>query len=180
MNKLIIKYLSIIVIAMLLIVVTGCEGPEGPTGPEGPQGEQGPAGPLGPAGEDGEDGEDGNANVIYSDWIALSTLSAPADTTVLSRNYTRWHIPAEQLSQEIIDGGAVLVYFRLLGMITQLPYTVASISDFDEDVLITFAPFAPGQITILSQSLDNTPFSLNSSSEFRYLLIPGGVPARFG
>ena len=41
----------------------GPEGPEGPVGPEGPEGPEGPQGPEGPEGPQGPPGEDGNANV---------------------------------------------------------------------------------------------------------------------
>jgi len=148
-----------------------CEGPEGPTGPEGPQGEQGPEGPEGPP------GEDGNANVISSEWIRIGDVATPADTSLIARNYSRYHIPANQLTQEIIDGGTIIVYYQLLGMITPLPYTLAGIGG-DEDKLITFAPFTPGRITILTQELDNTPWPINLDTEFRYILIPSSTPAK--
>ncbi len=96
--------------------------------------------------------------------------------TLLSRNYTRYHIQALELTQDIIDNGAVLVYYKLLGMITPLPFTIAGLGD--EDIIVTYAPFIPGRLTILSQELDNTAFTLNLDSQFRYILIPGGTPAK--
>lgn len=168
------KYLLIVISSLSLIFIMNCEGPEGPTGPEGPQG---PQGELGPEGPEGPPGEDGNANVISSEWIRLGDVASPADTSLIGRNYTRYHIPADQLTQEIIDGGTIIVYYQLLGMITPLPYTLAGIGG-DEDKLITFAPFTPGRITILSQELDNTAWPINLSTEFRYILIPSSTPAK--
>jgi len=159
---------------LLLILgfgLIGCEGPEGPTGAVGAQGPQGEQGPQGP------EGSPGTANVIYSDWLRLGDVSSPADTTLLSRNYTRYHIPASDLTQDIIDNAAVMVYYKLLGLISPLPFTLAGIGG-DEDKLITYAPFEPGRLTILSQELDNTAFPLNLNTQFRYILIPGGTPAK--
>lgn len=173
MRTTLIKYIVIIISSIALIGILGCEGPEGPTGPAGTQGAQGEQGPQGPQ------GPEGTANVIYSDWIPLNdaSVSSPADTTLLSRNYTRYHIPAEELTQEIIDDGVIMVYYQLLGMITPLPYTLAGLGG-DEDKVITFAPFTPDRITILGQELDNTAWTINSSTEFRYVLIPGGTSAK--
>lgn len=162
------KYISGLGAIILMLGLLACEGPAGPQGSQGPQGQEGPQ---------GEQGPEGTANVIYSDWIQLSDLSSPADTTVISRNYTRYQIPAPELTQEIIDNGAILVYYKLLGMTTQLPFTLAGIGS-SEDLLVTYAPFTPGRITILSQLLDNTPLTLNSNTQFRYILIPGGTPAK--
>ena len=159
------KNIVIIISSMAFIGILGCEGPEGPTGPQGAQGTEGPQGP------------EGTANVIYSDWIRLGDVASSADTSLIGRNYKRYHIPADELTQEIIDGGTIIVYYKLLGMITPLPYTLAGLSG-SEDLLITFATFMPRRITILSQLLDNTPTILNLDTNFRYILIPGGIPAK--
>lgn len=163
--------LFVLFMLVLGLGLLGCEGPEGPTGPAGTQGPQGEQGPQGP------EGSPGTANVIYSDWFAIGDVSTPADTTLISRNYTRYHIQAPELTQEIIDNGAVLVYYKLLGQITPLPFTIAGLGS-DEDKLITYAPFEPGRLTILSQELDNTAWSINLDTQFRYVFIPGGIPAK--
>lgn len=161
------KYLLIVISSISLLFIMNCEGPEGPTGPAGPQGEQGPEGPEGPQ------GPEGTANVIYSEWIALSELEAAEDTTVLGRTYRKFDIPASDLTQEIIDMGTILVYFRLNGAVLQLPTTFGG----SNPIYITFSPFQPGVLSILSQNLDNTPTGLNLDIEIRYILIPGGVAA---
>jgi hypothetical protein len=169
----------------LVLVAMGCEGPTGPQGPQGPQGEQGPQGPEGPQGPQGAQGPQGpegpqgpqgtpgTANVIFSEWVALSELEAASDTTVVGRNYRKYDLPAPDLSQDIIDEGAILVYFRLSGVVLQLPSTFGGANP----IYITFSPFQPGVLSILSQNLDNTATGLNLAIEIRYILIPGGVAA---
>lgn len=159
------KYLLIIISSISLFFIIGCEGPEGPTGPQGLQGEQGPQGQQGP---------EGTANVIYSDWITLSDLEAPSDTTVLGRTYSKWEIPASELTQEIINQGTILVYFSLEGVVLPLPTTFGG----SNPIFITYAPFQPGTLSILAQNLDNTTSGLNASIQFRYILIPGGTAAK--
>ena len=155
------------------LLTLGCEGPTGPEGPQGPEGSQGAQGPEGPP---GTDGEPGTANVIYSDWIRLGDVASPADTTILSRSYARYHLPAPEVTQEVIDGASVTVYYSLVGMTTKLPFVLAGVGG-DDPVAITFGLLEPGYITLLSQRLDNEPFTLNLNSEFRYVIIPGGIAA---
>ncbi|HSH45068.1 MAG TPA: hypothetical protein VK966_04390 [Longimicrobiales bacterium] len=148
----------------IIIAGLGCEGSQGPAGPEGPQGEQGLEGAEGPP---------GTANVVYSDWVAISDLETSVDTVVLDRNYRKYDIPAPELTQEIMDQGAILVYYRLNEVALQLPITFGG----PNSIYITYSPFQAGVISILSQRLDNTALGLNQNSEFRYILIPGGVAA---
>ncbi|MDR8390240.1 collagen-like protein [Aliifodinibius sp. S!AR15-10] len=162
MRVTIFKYLVIIISSISLFFAIGCEGPEGPTGPRGEQGEQGPEGPP------------GAANVIYSEWITLSDLEAPSDTTVLGRTYSKWEIPASELTQEIIDQGTILVYFALEGVVLPLPTTFGG----ENPIYITFAPFQPGTLSILAQNLDNTAHNLEANVQFRYVLIPAETAAK--
>jgi hypothetical protein len=170
-------------LTLLFVSLSACEGPTGPEGPIGMQGEQGEQGPEGEQGEqgeqgpEGEQGEPGTANVIYSDWMQLGDVSTEADTTLVFRNYAMYNISAPDLSQEILDQGTIMVYYRLSGLTLPLPLTLAGLSGSDASVSITFTIFEPEQITILSQQLDNTTFTLNLSTEFRYVLIPGEEPA---
>lgn len=165
-NKL--RGLAVFLFGLALIISIGCEGPEGPTGAtgaQGPQGEQGPEGPQGP---------EGTANVIYSEWMTLSDLEGASDTTVLSRTYRKWEIPASELTQEIIDQGTIIVYFELDGVVLPLPSTFGGANP----IYVTFAPFQPGTLSILAQNLDDTASGLNAGIQFRYILIPGGTAAK--
>ena len=69
-------------------------------------------------------GATGSVNVIYSDWYSPSTWDAETEFGVEQRTYT---MSATSLTQEIIDGGVVLVYMRFVGInpeIVQLPFMV--------------------------------------------------------
>lgn len=160
-------YLCFSVILIFGLVTIGCEGPEGATGPQGPQGEEGLQGEQGPQ------GPEGTANVIYSEWIVLSDLEASSDTTVLARTYRKYDIPASELTQQIIEEGTILVYFRLSDAVFQLPMTFGGTNP----IYVTYSPFQPGVLSILSQNLDNTSTGLNLAVEIRYIFIPGGVVA---
>jgi hypothetical protein len=168
MKKNNLRGLTVFIFSIALIISIGCEGPEGPTGPDGAQGPQGEIGPEGP------EGPPGTANVIYSDWITLSDLEAPSDTSFLGRTYNKWEIPAPEITQEIIDQGVILVYFSLTGTILPLPTTFGG----SNPIYITFAPFQPGTLSILAQNLDNTTIGLNNDIQFRYIIIPGGTAAK--
>lgn len=102
---------------------TGTGGPQGPTGATGATGATGPQGPAGPTGATGEtgaqgpQGADGNANVQS---FLLTNRS------VALTGFTTFSIPA--ITQEIVDQGLVLVYFRISGSGTgyfSLPYNEA-------------------------------------------------------
>lgn len=169
MKKHNLKVLGILSVCMIFIIGLQCEGPTGETGPQGevgPQGETGPAGPEGPP---------GTANVIYSEWMVLGDVATAADTSILGGNFSRYHISAPGLTQEIIDQGTILLYYRLLDHITPLPFTIATGGVV---ITIAFVTPEPGRITILSQTHANNPFDLNLDTEFRYILIPGEMPAK--
>lgn len=113
--------------------------------------------------------------MIYSDWVQLRELESPADTTILGREYALYRIPAPEVTQDVIDGASITVYFSLLGLITPLPFTLSDISG-GTPIVLTFA-LETGSILILSQRLTNEPYPLNLDTAFRYVIIPGGVPA---
>lgn len=129
----------------------GCEGPEGPRGPAGPA---------------------GTANVIYSEWFNPDTWTSVNYFGVAERQFT---MSTPELTQEIIDNGAVLVYMRFAGIapqINQLPVTVA-----DVNYRFLFRAQA-GSITVAFYSVSNPgtdPGAIPSSNVVRYVLIPGGV-----
>lgn len=155
---------AVLLFGMVLVAGISCEGPTGETGPQGEAGPQGDAGPAGPP---------GTANVIYSEWVALSELETASDTVLFGRNYMKYDIPASVLTQEIIEMGTVLVYFRISGTVVPLPATFGG----GNPIYITFSLLQPGEISVLSQNLDNTATGLNLSIETRYILIPGGATA---
>jgi hypothetical protein len=105
---------------------TGATGANGQTGATGPAGPQGPQGPAGQNGQNGQDGQDGSANV--ENFLLLNK-------SVTLTGLTRLSIPA--ITQDVVDKGLVLVYFRVTGSGSgyyALPYSEAdrslSVSNF--------------------------------------------------
>lgn len=129
---------------------------------------KGDTGPTGPA------GETGSANVICSDWYSPSTWNAEAEFGAAQRTYT---MPDTLLTQEIIDGGVVLVYVRFAGLnprIIQLPFVV-----LDPPYSFSFRASA-GFIKVVyydTSAPTVTPPSIPSANQIRYVLIPGGALA---
>nr|WP_298995934.1 hypothetical protein [uncultured Allomuricauda sp.] len=157
----------------LLASCSAEDGETGPAGPQGPQGEQGVAGPAGADGangQDGEQGETGTANVIYSDWID----SEFDDNVILTA--AGFDIDVPELTQEIINQGVVLVFGRNIpgGFsspdVMQLPFISNSnfYSSRIEDV---------ETLRITVASLDGTAVGIPFFENYRYVIIPGGVPA---
>lgn len=153
---------------------------EGPTGPQGPQGNAGPEGPQGPAGANGTRGADGadgaqgpagTANVIYSGW--LSFQQATRDSLIDNTNLKVNHIPAEQLTQQIVDNGVTLAYLRFGANVVPLPYTNYAGNKLNT---VSFLP-RPGKIIITRFTHDNSGSAGFGPVQFRYILIPGGTAA---
>src|SRR5690625_1403601 len=174
----------------------GEPGPEGPQGPKGDQGEPGPEGPQGPKGDQGEpgpegpQGEPGTANVIYTEWINIgfsgSQGSIPrSPRSYLGRNYTAYEFEIPELTQEIIDQGTVLVYMKMgprnvNGLITQLPFTLGNTDGTTDSTIYITYTLTNGLVRVLSQYLDtNTAFNMVETTDFRFVLIPGGTAAAY-
>src|SRR5690606_11504048 len=155
---------------------TGTPGPQGPQGPQGPAGPRGATGATGPQGPQGPQVPAGTANVIFSNWMSFqqSQRDTTIDGTLLKVN----HLPAPRLTQNIIDRGVVIVYWRYLNTVVHLPYT----SDAGSGVgpaktsTLNFVP-KPGVIYITRYTHDNSASVGFGTIQFRYVLIPGGVEA---
>jgi hypothetical protein len=152
----------------LVLLATSCQ--KGDTGPEGPQGPAGPAGPQGPKGDTGV------ANVIYSTWLDVLyepiTDSVTGDTVLFVGE-----IPAPKLTASIINSGDIKVYFNWRTSanpdISPLPY-VEPLSG-----LYINPEFIVGSIFLISDANPSTRGTgANKQFQHRYVLIPGGVPAR--
>lgn len=96
------------------------KGDVGPQGPEGQQGPQGPEGQQGSQGPEGQPGADGNANVIVSEWKNSTT---PKDTIIDGTSTKVATVLAPELTDEVIQKSAILVYLDFGGGIFPLPYT---------------------------------------------------------
>ncbi|HTN06410.1 collagen-like protein [Agriterribacter sp.] len=166
-------FLMPVLAAALLMLSCTKEGPEGP---QGTTGTPGPAGPQGPQGTTGAPGPAGTANVIYSNWLSFQQLQR--DTIVDATNFKVNHLPAPDLTQNIIDRGVILVYWRYLTTVFQLPYTsdAGTGTGPDKTSTISYIP-NPNVIYITRYTHDNTASIGFGSIQFRYVLIPGGTAA---
>lgn len=166
------KYFSIIVVALSMLVSVGCEGPEGPQGETGPQGEQGLQGPQGP---------EGTANVIYSDWIAFNESDWSGPTSLGGETRREYPVSVTQLTEDILMMGMVAVYVRFdteLGRIFPLPLNLPLTTsreqhlDFElvlNTIIITFHD-------VDDNSVD--PGTFGPVGQYRYILIPGETQAK--
>jgi len=108
----------------------------------------------------------------------MSFQQSQRDTTIDGTLLKVNHLPAPRLTQNIIDRGVVIVYWRYLNTVVQLPYT----SDAGSGVgpaktsTINFVP-KPGVIYITRYTHDNSASVGFGTIQFRYVLIPGGVEA---
>ena len=127
---------------------TGATGPAGPTGATGPAGANGATGATGPA---GKDGKDGNANV-------QSFLLTNKSVTLTG--FTTLSVPA--ITDDIVNQGLVLVYFRVSGSNTgyyALPYN-------ELDRSISVSNFGVGYVDIKANFT-------GSGLDFKVVIISG-------
>jgi hypothetical protein len=167
------RAVALLAAGLLVATLAACgTTTQGPPGPPGADGEDGIAGPP------GADGEDGVANVIYSEWISFETAnwSAPVDSFGFTER--RYDVAVPQLDAAILDEGLVFVYVRFgNGFQFMLPY-VGAITTIRDQLLQHRV--SAGQIRIVYANLtdrDIDPGTIGSGNVFRYVLVPGGVPA---
>lgn len=175
------------------------DGEDGLIGPQGERGEIGPQGPEGERGEPGEDGEDGNMNVIASDWFNVESVN---DIFDYSESYPlltyNWDVP--ELTSDIAEGGAVLVYAKInaygtmgfetipnLDNIISLPQQVIVFYDEGETSKEVFDySFSEGNIlislyaeTLIMDGLSGKGIKTSKDEEYeislRYILAPSNI-----
>jgi hypothetical protein len=161
-------------ISMLLlitVVAISCKKETGPTGPTGPQGPAGPA---------------GTANVIYSPWIGFDAANWSATAIIEWGRNTRFYYDSiPEITQNILDQGAVMVFFKAAGIPEPQPLPLLT---FNLSIAVNqYLNFRlnPGLMTITFFDVDDTDdpgiFSgTPSTNAYRYIIIPGGVPASNG
>lgn len=133
----------------------------------------------------GDDGPPGTANVKYSAWFTPSTYKK--DTV-----FGIWGFSANQaapaITQNILDSGTVLVFGKLLGynslvwpanQVSNLPITVTYMQGGLQNDTWQFKA-GPGNINIRFQNDHNIYTSIATTHQFRYIIIPGAVPAGRG
>lgn len=165
--------LRILLTLSLSLLFIACEGPEGPAGLdglEGAQGVQGATGAQGPAGPLGA------TNVIYSPWI--TNVWVKDEVT----KFVSHEIGAPKITQEIMDKGVVIAYFRessYMDFIKILPtiYYQNSVPVFSIDFSIHVGRlvfFHGASEATNGEGVETT----SPNSQIRYILLPGGAAGR--
>lgn len=155
--KTITRIFAMLAVMSAVIFMDACKAEKGEVGPAGPAGV---AGPTGANGAIGATGPTGTANVIYSPWSVISI------TTGSSAPYTL-EVSAPQITQEILDKGVILCFFRNQSSLEvfPLPYSFPTSATTTQE---GYASYAVGKIKLrANQTLSNVGF--------RYVIIPGGV-----
>ena len=155
--KTITRIFGMLAVISAVIFMDACKAEKGEIGPAGPAG---PAGPTGTTGAAGATGSTGTANVIYSTWSVINI------TTGSSAPYTA-EVSAPQITQDILDKGVILCFFRNVSTLEvfPLPYSFPTSSTSTQEA---YASYTLGKIKLRSN------ITL-SSVGFRYVIIPGGV-----
>jgi hypothetical protein len=155
---------TLCVAVVLLVVSCSKSGDAGPAGPAGAAGAAGPAGPAGTA------GAAGTANVIYSSWI--DTAIFIADTihtgTIIDTigYFTNLNVP--KLDLDMLNKGEIKVYVNAVNATAPLVFPLP----YNDGSLFIDPIFYLNTIQLYSNA-DLTDIVL-----VRYILIPGGTPAR--
>lgn len=111
---------------------------------------------------------------MLSTAIIYSTTGV-RDTTIDNSKMKVTHLVVPGITNEIIRSGTVLVYFNFGGGIFPLPNTSSATG---KTSTIAFH-IKPGRILITRYTHDNTAsVSLGTDSQYRYIIIPGGVRAQ--
>ena len=181
MKKLEIRNISLsrlLILAGLCIITFACEGPEGPagaTGPAGPQGAAGAQGPAGNKGPDGVQGVTGTDNVFFSSWITNTWTKMPD-------NFVWDTIAAPQITDDILNKGVVLAYYRDNATVTWAkPYPAQIYQGGTAAWMFTLEHKAIKEKLILfhgpSRVAGSDATNIVPFSQVRYMVIPGVTPA---
>ena len=166
-------YYFLLIALPLFIISCSKEGPAGPAGPAGPQGTAGAAGAGGPA------GPAGTANVIYSGWLDVAFLpdTIMVGNVVVDTAGYYSDLAATKLTNTILSSGDIKVYVNLgtaaAPVVFPLPF-LDIYSGLSIDVW-----YVPQIIKLYSNVNASTQGTgTNKAVQYRYILIPGGTPAR--
>lgn len=145
---------------------------DGAVGPQGIQGEQGVAGADGIDGQDGAQGTTGTANVIYSEWI-----TADFGETPITEEFASDDIDIPELTDEIKNSGLLIIYGRKLLGTTFQYYTLPFHEYSQEQYFFHRFNNHSSSLKIVIQSIYEGHIVAPYLTEFRYVIVPGGIPS---
>lgn len=163
---------------------TGPIGPQGPAGENGAPGTPGvpgtpgATGTPGTPGTPGAQGPPGTANVIYSGWLAADYSFSNTSTT----NKTMRVVEQRCTRAFNNNGGIVLFFFRFQdNVVNNMPFTDFNNQNYKHGFPVYFD--TDGEIRINISSTNATALTdaeiygtVGNPLQFRYVLIPGGMP----
>jgi len=165
--------IAFFMVAMVLFNSCSKTGPAGTTGSTGPAGPTGAAGTAGPG---GAPGAPGTANVIYSDWLdvgyGIDTIIQKAtgkDTTYFTI------INAPKLTIDILTKGEIKVYWNLNSAAN--PFIIPIPLNDSINVISPFFYLSNIELDA-NRNFSSGTIGTVKVRQYRYILIPGGVPAR--
>src|SRR5690349_22532058 len=137
---------------------------EGPAGPQGATGTQGPPGATGAT---------GTANVIYTAWFNMNTLTWADSTHADLGTISRGNRAAPGVTAAVVDNGVVLSYYRSTNSgVVPLPYTFGTTANLRQYGFL----LKTGTITYYVANLTTgTATGVTPTGELRYVIIPGGT-----
>jgi hypothetical protein len=130
----------------------------------------------------GDDGPPGTANVKYSEWFIADPWKKDTVFNVWGFNYIK---DAAGITQDILDDGTVLTFAKLEGynaliwprdQVGQLPISLT----YQSGIVMTdtwAATATLGKLKIRFVNDNNTYNTISNAHQFRYVIIPGGLPA---
>lgn len=130
----------------------------------------------------GDTGPAGTANVYYSDWFKPEAF---IKDTVFGIWGFKFNKSVPQITQNILDSGAVITFGKLTGYnpavwpantVSQLPISINYMQGgYQEDFWTATA--SPGNLRIRFTNNNNIYTTISNQHLFRYVIIPGGLPA---
>ncbi len=157
----------------LSLFFISCEGPEGPAGADGLEGARGATGTQG---AQGATGAVGTTNVIYSPWITNVWVK------VSNTKFVEHEIAAPKITQEILDKGVVLVYFKETATDNFIKILPSAWYINSELVFTIDSYLAVGKLGVFhgaSKAPNGEGIeTFRPNSQTRYIVIPGGVAGR--
>lgn len=152
------KKSHLLVVAFVLFAsAVGFQGCQPKAGDPGPKGDTGATGATGPAGPVGPAGPTGTANVEYSPWISTTFTGS-------SGSYIG-NITATPITQAVLDKADIRVYWNEGGRVLSLPYAE----------VVGSTAYTVHQRIYVGRIELKASYAL-STQQFRYVIIPGGVP----
>ncbi len=138
-----------IALLVALVALAGCLSQKGDPGPAGATGAQGSQGPQ---------GVPGTANVIYSSWFYSSPWNLYGSLWISANN-------ASLITQTVLDQGVVIAYYRpsATGPVYPLPTPGEPQLNFYTGLGMLYLT-GDGSVPL-------------SAFQYRYILIPGGLPS---